>query len=228
MIEQPSYYSIIPAEVRYDKRLSANTKLLYAEISSLTRKTGECFATTSYFSELYGMCKSSIQKMLSQLEKYGYISRRIEYKKGTKEIEKRYIKLLPYPSVKNYTTPSVKNYTDNNTSDLDNTKIFNNTRNNNNPHTPLKGVPELSNIVYIFSKIVRYHTGREPDTSRWLSSISRWLKRSGIHPNRALSVLSSYYNFIDDNEYMPKVRDLKELYDKFNRLEDYFTDMGEI
>ena len=40
----PSYYSIIPADVRYDNRLNANEKLLFSEISALTNVCGYCYA----------------------------------------------------------------------------------------------------------------------------------------------------------------------------------------
>ena len=40
MNEQPSYYSIITANVRYDNRLTDSEKLLFAEITSLSNKYG--------------------------------------------------------------------------------------------------------------------------------------------------------------------------------------------
>ena len=32
--EKPNYYAIIPADVRYCKRISANAKLLFAELTT--------------------------------------------------------------------------------------------------------------------------------------------------------------------------------------------------
>ena len=93
----PSYYAIIPATVRYDKRLSANAKLLYGEITALCGKGGYCWARNSYFAELYGVNKISISRMIKQLIDYGYIFSEIKYREGSKEIERRYLKLRPEP-----------------------------------------------------------------------------------------------------------------------------------
>lgn len=74
MQERPNYYAVIPATVRYDERLKANEKLLYGEITSLTNKTGECWATNKYFAELYKVSVRSIQSWLSNLVKTNYIT----------------------------------------------------------------------------------------------------------------------------------------------------------
>ncbi len=73
MQERPNYYAIIPATVRYDKKLKANEKLLYGEITSLTNKTGECWATNKYFADLYEVSIRSISSWISNLEREGYI-----------------------------------------------------------------------------------------------------------------------------------------------------------
>ena len=75
---RPNYYSIIPADVRYDDSIPANAKLLYGEISALIGKEGFCFATNQYFSELYGMADETISRLISKLETAGHIKREME------------------------------------------------------------------------------------------------------------------------------------------------------
>lgn len=48
-----NYYSVVPAEVKYNNELTQRAKLIYGEISSLSNKMGHCFATNNYFAKLY-------------------------------------------------------------------------------------------------------------------------------------------------------------------------------
>lgn len=73
MENTPSYYSNIPAHVRYDNSLTANARLLYAEITSLCNKTGYCWATNEYFADLYEVDVRSIQRWISSLEEAEHI-----------------------------------------------------------------------------------------------------------------------------------------------------------
>ena len=135
MEERPSYYAIIPADVRYDNDLPPMAKLLYGEITCLTQKNGFCWATNAYFAELYGMSKDRISRLIGILEKKGYISVHVE-RNEKNEVVKRYIKLsvaeIPIPSVennenspvKNNDTPTVKNNEENNIN-LNNTRMNN-------------------------------------------------------------------------------------------------------
>jgi len=93
-MKQPNYYAIISAEVRYDKNITANAKLLYAEITALLNMNGECFATNKYFSNLYGKSVVTISKWIGELISNGYISSFYSYKEGTKEIDRRYLSIL--------------------------------------------------------------------------------------------------------------------------------------
>mgnify|MGYP002514246673 CR=1 FL=1 len=89
MEEKPNYYSIIPADVRYDTNLTSTEKLLYGEITSLTQKTGECWASNKYFANLYDVEPQSISRMIKHLTEREHITYRIVYKENKKEIEKR-------------------------------------------------------------------------------------------------------------------------------------------
>ena len=74
MEEKPSYYAIIPANVRYDSELKANEKLLYGEISSLCNKDGTCWASNRYFSNLYGVDISTISRWVNNLISKNYLT----------------------------------------------------------------------------------------------------------------------------------------------------------
>lgn len=94
MSENPNYFSIIPANIRYDKRLKPNEKLLYSEITALCDKNGFCWATNAYFSNLYEVDKKTVGVWINHLKELGYIAVEITYKNGTKEIDKRIISII--------------------------------------------------------------------------------------------------------------------------------------
>lgn len=100
-----SYFAIIPASVRYDKNIIPNAKLLYGEITALCNEKGYCWATNQYFSELYQVSKQTISKWINQLKENNYINVEMEYKKGSKEILNRYIRLFEYPINEKRNTP---------------------------------------------------------------------------------------------------------------------------
>lgn len=85
--ETPNYYAIIPANVRYDKTLTANAKLLYGEITALCNEKGFCWASNSYFAELYEVTPQAISKWVNSLSDKGYL--RLEYEYNGKEIKTR-------------------------------------------------------------------------------------------------------------------------------------------
>ena len=90
-MEKPSYFAIMPASVRYDERLKATEKIIYAEITALVNSKGYCYATNLYFARLYGVHKNSVGNWINNLIKYGYL--RVEYvvkeKDGEKKQERR-------------------------------------------------------------------------------------------------------------------------------------------
>lgn len=88
-MEQPNFFAIIPANVRYAQGMPDGAKLLYGEITALANKEGYCYARDKHFAELYGKSERTIRNWIEQLEKRGYIGRVHIYKEGTKEIQSR-------------------------------------------------------------------------------------------------------------------------------------------
>lgn len=112
---KPNYYAIIPANVRYDKELSANAKLLYGEITSLCNDKGYCWATNQYFANLYEVSDRTIQNLIKQLADKNFIhiqiinnSKRLIYINFTTH-ENNFV-----PGTKNISYPHENNFTHNN------------------------------------------------------------------------------------------------------------------
>lgn len=99
MERKPSYYSIIPATVRYDQNLSASEKLIYSEISALVNMYGHCFASNQYFSDLYGVSKVTVSRWISALAEQGHVT--CKNIMNGRQIEKRQIFLVAEPINKN-------------------------------------------------------------------------------------------------------------------------------
>ena len=103
-MDKPTYYTIIPAEVRYNKKISANEKVLYSEIFTLAQKNGTCFASNGFFAELYGVDKRSITRWISTLKEHNLIKISYHIKEGN--VEKRIIT----PLVSDVTPPRQKRH----------------------------------------------------------------------------------------------------------------------
>lgn len=124
MKQKPNYYAVIPAEVRYSKKLTPNAKLLYAEITALCNMNGKCVASTEYFCKLYEVSRISIQKWLKNLEDNNYIKRVNIYKQGSKEILTRVITLVNNPHKEKFTDNTNINITNTNLTDSNRKALF--------------------------------------------------------------------------------------------------------
>lgn len=89
--ENPSYWAVIPAAVRYDKKLPPNAKLLYGEVTALADKYGYCYAQNSYFVDLFGLSERSITRLLGILVDRGYLRIDVVRDCGTQEVMERRI-----------------------------------------------------------------------------------------------------------------------------------------
>lgn len=71
--QKPNYYSIMPANVRYDKKLSWFDKIIYSEIVALSNKEGHCYANNSYFAKNFEISISTVSRSVSKLNNEGHI-----------------------------------------------------------------------------------------------------------------------------------------------------------
>jgi len=86
--QQPNYYSIIPADVRYNKNLSFSAKVIFGELVALSNTYGYCFCTNEYLANLFSLDIRQIQRILFDLKSNDHIH--IEFDK----LHKRKIYIL--------------------------------------------------------------------------------------------------------------------------------------
>ncbi len=109
--EQPNYYAIIPASVRYDNNLKSAEKLLYGEITALANKNGFCYAQNKYFADLYNVTIISISRWISHLQELGYIKTEI-IRNENKEIISRNIYIVDIPYYQKNQYPYIQKSTE--------------------------------------------------------------------------------------------------------------------
>ncbi len=193
-MQKPNYYAIIPAEVRYSKKLTPNAKLLYAEITALSNKDNVCWASNKYFSNLYNVSTVTISRWISSLVKNNFIIRNIIYIKGTKEIDKRYLQLCSEGINNIDKTPINKIVKDNITS-------INTTSNNNIEGKP-SSLDEVNNYFleknFDLSEAINFFEYYENNgwkqgknkMKKWKLAANRWMRN--YKPKQKQGLASQY------------------------------------
>ncbi len=143
--QQPGYYSILTASVRYDKDLNANEKILFSEITALSNKYGYCTASNKYFSNLFQADERSIRRWVSNLKQHGYI--KINLITKDKEIIARRIYPMSGGGDRN-----VRGYGQKCPEGGDRNVLYNNTSNNNTSNNNILSGTE--NIPY--DRVIKY------------------------------------------------------------------------
>lgn len=82
---------ITPISALSDNRISSLEKLLLMHIISLCKQKGYCWATNSYFMDIYGYSKQTISKSINKLASLNYIN--LNYKSEAVNNSKRTITL---------------------------------------------------------------------------------------------------------------------------------------
>jgi hypothetical protein len=220
---EPSYFSIIPADVRYDKKLPPNAKLLYGEITALCSKKGYCWSRNNYFAELYRVDKSTVSGWISLLEKRGHIRtalrhnnmRRI-YLKGIK-IEQGPLQKSKGGLYKNRKPPLQKSKA-----------LYSSTKNSKKNTVACKQADLAFKVADIsvykdyslrLLKIVGSHRKvmRRPLISNWAKQFKILHTKDGIRRKDIRKTLTWYKKNIGQ-EYVPDVRSAKSFRQKFDKL----------
>lgn len=84
--DDAGYYGVLPSEVRYDMDLLPNAKLLFVEITALCRAHGYCWATNSYFADMFKTTERTIKRWVKLLCDKGYcatVIKTFRYDDGT-------------------------------------------------------------------------------------------------------------------------------------------------
>lgn len=193
----PGYYAILPARVRYDRRLAPMERILYAEITALAQADGSCWARNQYFCNLYGVAEPTVRRWVASLQKYGYISSELMTKNN--KIVGRRITLVSQPA------ETAQNRADGAKNDAETAQNraaynrYNNTSNNNTPLPPKGECDESERMFGIFwSAYPRKADKKKPSapgekSNTWTSSFHgswrRWSGRS--KPSSGPSAASS-------------------------------------
>lgn len=219
-----NYFAVLPADVRYDKKLKDKAKLLYGEITALCNEKGYCWASNSYFAELYGISKETVSRLISNLCGQGYLNveiihegkvikeRRIHIQKSCNILTKSSIPLLTEtsrPIDENVNHPIDENVKENNT-------LVNNTINNKNIIREVSEKPSLQ----IKNLRLRYDEIELKIIDAYLD-ILRWTRKHGkIADTVVLKIYQEWEKFPKQkvlyalNLYVsnPKHHDKKENY----------------
>ena len=209
---EPAYYAVITANVRYDKSLCANAKLLYGEITALCNKKGYCWAKNNYFADLYDVDDRTVKRWFKNLEDSGYIEIHTE-KRGFLWDRKVYLKnCLPrdifVPSTekegvskKVYQGTKMSPRRDKNVPS--NNSTYNNTEENNNKATELEP-PKPDKVVVVLdqlkiskalkSRLIREHRDK---LDLLVKRVLRWKDRAS-DPKAVNTILRDWDNWTDN------------------------------
>jgi hypothetical protein len=185
-----NYYAIIPADVRYNDKLTPNAKLLYGEITALCNEKGFCWATNKYFSDLYKVSEVSISKWISQLKNEAFIRTEIDHE------GKRKIYLIGVKEIFNGGLRKVKGGVKEKFKP--NNNIYNNINNTNNNSEKSKKEKSFvdfpSEVQGLFLNINKLFDDElipknKEQKRKWVKTIDELWRLDGYHPRKVYTIV---------------------------------------
>ena len=167
--ENPSYYSILTADVRYSADINWFEKVLFSDITSLTNKNGYCTASNKYFAKVFGVSVRTISRAISNLSEYKFIQCVIVRDEQNEIIMRKiYLchsvsipmdKSVHTPMANSVDTPIAKNGVYNNTSNINN--INNNNKKNintkkENQYMSFMNFDGMDHVSEVFIELCQY------------------------------------------------------------------------
>jgi len=197
MENKKNYYAIIPAPVRYCKKLKANEKLMFGELTALTNEKGFCYASNDYFANLYDVSKTSVSKWISNLEKNKFIRLKMIYQKGTKQIKERRIYIAPLlkktsiPIEEKLNTPIEEKLKVNIYNNINNIKKEYTTKSEKRQFDD-KTKTAFPHFVEIFP--IKYHPKTETQKIKWLDCLDKLQRLDGYDLREVYNVSKNLRN----------------------------------
>tara|TARA_R110002049_G_scaffold309180_1_gene518103 strand:- start:4952 stop:5662 length:711 start_codon:yes stop_codon:yes gene_type:complete len=156
----------IPKEIWLSKDLTLQEKVFLVEISSLDNSKG-CYANNKYFSDFFGISKTRVSLVIKSLVDKKYITSKIIYKEGSKQILNRVLNISYRPYLTKVKEPTQQKLKDNNT--------VNNTVNKISKKTEIVFLEQVHNC---FDNCLNYFPEHlQPKTEKikksWLNTIDK-------------------------------------------------------
>lgn len=211
-MNKPSFYAVLPASVRYDEKLGSSEKLFYAEITAMSEKEGYCWASNSYFSELYGVSKNTITRWVTNLKERGHIV--VNIIRDGKEIKRR--EIYPIQKIDDTYPQKSKGGTNKNLgrgthkNGEENTTRFNTTRVNNTVTTvvddgsseTIQSAQRVANnlleSICSYDPTHRYNVNK-PSLNSWVKDIDKAIRLDGRTEEQLDYIIEYVFHYNGEN-----------------------------
>ncbi len=205
----------IPKEIWMDKNLNWVEKVLLVEIDSLDNGEG-CWASNAYFAEFFSLSKSRVSFLISNLEKKGYITVDIKYKEGSKQVEKRIIKITS-----TYTRKRKGGIRENTYTPIRENAKENNTDINNIKDKCRKQVYDESSVYFrlanrLYERILENNPNhKKPNLQKWANDVRLMIERDKRTEKQITYLIDWCQN---DNFWKANILSTGKLREKFDQL----------
>ena len=193
----------IPKEVLCNKNLGQTEKLLISSIFTLDNGKG-CYATNAYFSELIGISKDRVSKVINKLIKLSYLNSKIIYKLTAKEVARRVLKVNSRKFIEGLCESTFSPPDENSQEDKKEIYKKNNSRNfrKTEKEKPKDRWFHEKSEPYMLARFleeqIQKHTpefgANEARRQRWAKDIDLMIRRDGLDPDKIADVIVWAHN----------------------------------